>query len=109
MTDREILYGLAAKVAEIAALPVQKEKINLWTANNDLQTVSRPPVYIDQLPWHEINRTDEMKLLIDASYGRKTKAVILMDTDHVILSAFPTETIAARWMDKQEKAEEEAE
>ena len=47
--------------------------------------------------------------LIDASYGRKTKAVILMDTDHVILSAFPTETIAARWMDKQEKAEEEAE
>ena len=48
-------------------------------------------------------------MLIDASYGRKTKAVILMDTDHVILSAFPPETISARWMDKQEKVEEEAE
>ena len=70
MTDREILYGLAAKVAEIAALPVQKEKINLWTANNDLQTVSRPPVYIDQLPWHEINRTDEMKLLCEDPFLR---------------------------------------
>ena len=47
--------------------------------------------------------------LIDASFGRKTKAVILMDTDHVILSAIPTETISARWLDKQEIKEEEAE
>ena len=47
-------------------------------------------------------------MLIDASFGRKTKAVILMDTDHVILSAIPSETIGARWMDTQEvKVEEE--
>lgn len=47
-------------------------------------------------------------MLIDASYGRKTKAVILMDTDHVILSANPPEMIYARWMDKQvEELEEE--
>ena len=47
-------------------------------------------------------------MLIDASYGRKTKAVILMDTDHVILSAIPSETIGARWMDVQDvKMEEE--
>ena len=56
-----------------------------------------------------IQEARDRGMLIDASYGRKTKAVILMDTDHVILSAFPTETIATRWMDKQEKAEEEAE
>ena len=48
-------------------------------------------------------------MLIDASFGRKTKAVILMDTDHVILSAIPTETICARWMDRQEPDEEEEE
>ena len=35
-------------------------------------------------------------MLIDASYGHKTKAVILMDTDHVILSALEPETVAAR-------------
>ena len=47
-------------------------------------------------------------MLIDASFGRKTKAVILMDTDHVILSAIPSETIGARWMVVQEiKMEEE--
>ena len=36
-------------------------------------------------------------MLIDASYGRKTRAVILMDTDHVILSALTTDTLSARW------------
>ena len=46
-------------------------------------------------------------MLIDASFGRKTKAVILMDTDHVILSAIPSETIGARWMDVQEAELEE--
>ena len=48
-------------------------------------------------------------MLIDASYGRKTKAVVLMDTDHVILSAITPETIYARWMDKQAAEEEEEE
>ena len=48
-------------------------------------------------------------MLIDASYGRKTKAVILMDTDHVILSGLSPETISARWMDKDVKADEEEE
>ena len=48
-------------------------------------------------------------MLIDASYGRKTKAVILMDTDHVILSALTPETIYARWQDKDAPANEEDE
>ena len=54
-----------------------------------------------------IQEARERGMLIDASYGRKTKAVILMDTDHVILSAISTETIYARWMEKQEINEEE--
>ena len=48
-------------------------------------------------------------MLIDASYGRKTKAVLLMATDQVILSAISPETITARFMDKQEKELEEDE
>lgn len=54
-----------------------------------------------------IQEARERGMLIDASFGRKTKAVILMDTDHVILSAIPTETICARWMDRQEPEVEE--
>ena len=57
-----------------------------------------------------IQEARERSMLIDASYGRKTKAVILMDTDHVILSAIPTETIYARWMDRpEEELQEETE
>ena len=48
-------------------------------------------------------------MLIDASYGRKTKSVILMDTDHVILSAIGPDVIAARWQDKQTITYEEEE
>ena len=54
-----------------------------------------------------IQESRDRGMLIDASFGRKTKAVILMDTDHVILSAIPPETIYARWMDKKEGEIEE--
>ena len=56
-----------------------------------------------------IQEARERGMLIDASYGRKTKAVILMDTDHVILSAIPTETIYARWTDRPEEELKEEE
>lgn len=56
-----------------------------------------------------IQESRDRGMLIDASYGRKTKAVILMDTDHVILSAITPENLYARWMDKQEAELEEEE
>ena len=56
-----------------------------------------------------IQEARDRAMLIDASYGRKTKAVILMDTDHVILSAISPETIYERWMDKQVERDEEEE
>ncbi|MBR6408011.1 MAG: DUF370 domain-containing protein [Clostridia bacterium] len=45
--------------------------------------------------------------LIDASCGRKTRAVIITDSDHIILSAILPETVAARLDSKYESAEEE--
>ena len=48
----------------------------------------------------------ERGMLIDASYGHKTRAVILMDTDHVILSALQPEVLASRWEEGKEKEEE---
>lgn len=35
-------------------------------------------------------------MLIDATYGRRTRSVIITDSDHVILSAVQTETLANR-------------
>ena len=44
--------------------------------------------------------------LIDATYGRRTRAVIIMDSDHVILSAVQPETVANRVDDEDDAAEE---
>ena len=63
-----------------------------------------PIVAPDSAPTKRVvQEAKERGMLIDASYGRKTKAVILMDTDHVILSAVPTENLYARWMDRPEE------
>ena len=43
-----------------------------------------------------IQEARDRGMLIDASYGHKTKAVLLMDTDHVILSALSPETVSER-------------
>ncbi|HIT33554.1 MAG TPA: DUF370 domain-containing protein [Candidatus Faecousia intestinigallinarum] len=54
-----------------------------------------------------IQEARERGMLIDASYGRKTKGVILMDTDHVILSAVTPEVIAERWQNEGSAPERE--
>ena len=54
-----------------------------------------------------VQEARERGMLIDASYGHKTQSVILMDTDHVILSALSPETISARWTGKHEKEEDQ--
>ncbi len=43
-----------------------------------------------------IQEAKEKGLLIDATYGRRTRAVIIMDSDHVILSAVQPETVSRR-------------
>ena len=48
-----------------------------------------------------IQEAKDRGMLIDASYGRKTKSVLLMDTDHVILSAVSPETLTDRWQGKE--------
>ena len=40
-----------------------------------------------------------MRMLIDATYGRRTRAVVMTDSDHIILSAVQPETVAHRWVE----------
>ena len=47
-------------------------------------------------------------VLIDATYGRRTRAVLIMDNDHLVLSALQPETVAAR-LNGEERDEEEEE
>ncbi|HSV73767.1 MAG TPA: hypothetical protein VLH79_08410 [Chthonomonadales bacterium] len=59
--DVAIVRELAARVADIAALPVQEEKRRLWRALNGLRP-ERPMVMIDQVCWNEMNVDDELTL-----------------------------------------------
>ena len=45
--------------------------------------------------------------LIDATYGRRTRAVLITDSDHVILSAIQPETVAGRFDGNTQPAPEE--
>ena len=47
-----------------------------------------------------VQEARERGMLLDASFDRRTKSVLLMDTDHVILSSVTPETIAARMEEK---------
>lgn len=52
-----------------------------------------------------IQEARERGMLIDASFGRKTKSVLLMDTDHVILASVSPEILSARMEEKPEEME----
>ena len=45
--------------------------------------------------------------LVDATYGRRTRAVIITDSDHVILSAVQPETVANRMVDEDDEVEDD--
>ena len=69
---------------------------NLVSARRIISIVSPESAPIKRM----IQEVRERGLLIDASFGRSTKSVIVMDSGNVILSALPPETVAARCEDK---------
>ncbi len=67
--DKEILRRLAEELAAAAALPVHREKALLWTKLNDLKS-ARPMVWINEIPWHEMNVDDELTVRCTDSWAR---------------------------------------
>ena len=65
---------------------------NLINANRVIAMVSPESAPIKRI----INEAREKGTLIDASFGRKTKTVLVMDSGHVILSGIQPETVGAR-------------
>ena len=59
--DLKILRNLGKKYAEIASLPVQDERINMWKILNDLKKV-KPLIWINEVCWNEMDINDELKI-----------------------------------------------
>ncbi|MBR7163753.1 MAG: DUF370 domain-containing protein [Clostridia bacterium] len=56
-----------------------------------------------------VQEARERSMLIDATYGRRTRAVIIMDSDHIVLSALQPTTVANRLHDNGDVLLEEEE
>jgi hypothetical protein len=67
--DKDVLRRLAEELAPIAVLPVHREKARLWQKLNDLQS-ERPMVWINEIPWHEMNVDNELTLLTEHPWAR---------------------------------------
>ena len=78
---------------------------NMVNASRLISIVSQDSAPIKRL----VQESRDKGALIDATYGRKTRAVLLMDSDHVILSALQPETLAGRVEGDTSAAEEELE
>ena len=52
-----------------------------------------------------VQEAKDSKTAVDATYGRRTRAVLVMDSGHIVLSAVQPETVAAR-MDKNINVDE---
>jgi regulator of extracellular matrix RemA (YlzA/DUF370 family) len=69
---------------------------NIVSANRIVTIVSPESAPIKRV----IQEARDRGMLIDATYGRRTRAVIITDSDHVVLSAVQPETVAHRLASK---------
>lgn len=78
---------------------------NMVSANRLIAIVSPESAPIKRI----VQEARDKGSLIDATYGRRTRTVIIMDSDHIILSAVQPETVANRLDSSNEDLEEELE
>ena len=67
--EKEILRNLGEKYARAAENPAHKEKAGLWRDLNDLKS-RRPMVWINEIPWNEMNVNDELTLQCEGRWAR---------------------------------------
>ncbi|MBF8436822.1 DUF370 domain-containing protein [Halanaerobiaceae bacterium Z-7014] len=74
---------------------------NIVAGNRVIAVVSPESAPIKRI----IQEAREKGMLIDATYGRRTRAVIITDSDHVVLSAIQPETVSHRLEDNKKDEE----
>lgn len=74
---------------------------NMVSANRIIAVISPESAPVKRV----ISEARDKGMLIDATYGRKTRAVIITDSSHVILSAIQPETVANRFNPDTEEME----
>ncbi len=76
---------------------------NIVAANRIISIISPESAPIKRI----IQEAREKGMLVDATYGRRTRAVVVMDSSHIILSAVQPETVANRLVAQTADSEDE--
>jgi hypothetical protein len=92
----DVLRALAEEWASIASLPVQKEKARLWQKLNDLDS-ERPLIWINEIPWHEMNHNNELTLQCENPWARSQED--LMRKTIYQWKHMPGDMIINPWLD----------
>ena len=67
--EKDVLRRLGSKIANIAALPLHSKKALMWQKMNDLKQ-ERPMVWVNEIPWHEMNVNEELTLQTEHPWAR---------------------------------------
>ena len=73
--EEDVLRRLVDELARIAALPVHRERAELWRRLNDLES-HRPMVWMNEIPWHEMNVNDELTLRTQHPWAREWETTL---------------------------------
>ncbi len=92
----DTLKKLAEEWAEIADLRVHKEKAVLWQKLNDLES-ARPMVWINEIPWHEMNYKDELTIRCKNTWAKSQED--LMRKTIYQWKHMPGDMIINPWLD----------
>ena len=76
---------------------------NIVSADRIISIVSPESAPIKRI----VQEAKDSKMAIDATYGRRTRSVIIMDSGHIILSAVQPETVASRVDDDADEEDDE--
>jgi len=68
--EKEVLRTLGVRIAEISSEPVNSSRAGLWKDLNDLKS-KKPMVWINEIPWHEMNIDDELTLKTEHPWARE--------------------------------------
>lgn len=68
-SEKAVLRKLGEEIAQISSLSIHKQKAELWTNLNDLKA-KRPMVWINEIPWNEMNVNDELTLKCEDPWAR---------------------------------------
>lgn len=94
--EQEVLKALAEEWTRAAADPVNEERARLWTRLNDMDS-ERPMVWINEIPWHEMDLNGELTLRCENEWARSQE--VLMRKTLYQWRHMPGDMVINPWLD----------